>query len=175
MSAAGIPQIAVVMGSCTAGGAYVPAMSRREHHRARPGHDLPGRAAAGEGGDRRGRERRRRSAAPRCTARLRRHRSSGRRTTPMRSASRAASSRNLNRVKRAGARRCAPPASAALRPARKSTASCRADARKPYDVREIIARLVDGSEFDEFKPLYGTTLVTGFARILGLSGRHRRQ
>ena len=41
------------------------------------------------------------------------------------------------------------------------------DPRKPYDVREVIARLVDGSEFDEFKPLYGTTLVCGFAHIYG--------
>ena len=42
-----------------------------------------------------------------------------------------------------------------------------ADLKKPYDVREVIARLVDGSELDEFKALYGTTLVCGFARILG--------
>ena len=42
------------------------------------------------------------------------------------------------------------------------------DTRQPYDVREIIARLVDGSEFDEFKKLYGETLVTGFAHIEGL-------
>lgn len=42
-----------------------------------------------------------------------------------------------------------------------------ADVRAPYDVREVIARIVDGSEFDEFKKLYGTTLVTGFARIHG--------
>jgi 3-methylcrotonyl-CoA carboxylase beta subunit len=41
------------------------------------------------------------------------------------------------------------------------------DARKPYDVREVIARVVDGSAFDEFKTLYGTTLVCGFARIHG--------
>jgi 3-methylcrotonyl-CoA carboxylase beta subunit len=41
------------------------------------------------------------------------------------------------------------------------------DPRKPFDVREIIARVVDGSELDEFKPLYGTTLVTGFAHIYG--------
>jgi 3-methylcrotonyl-CoA carboxylase beta subunit len=41
------------------------------------------------------------------------------------------------------------------------------DTRKPYDVREVIARLVDGSEFDEFKKLYGTTLVCGFAHIWG--------
>ncbi len=39
--------------------------------------------------------------------------------------------------------------------------------RAPYDVREVIARVVDGSEFDEFKALYGTTLVCGFARIWG--------
>ncbi|OYX64675.1 MAG: methylcrotonoyl-CoA carboxylase [Rhizobiales bacterium 32-66-11] len=41
------------------------------------------------------------------------------------------------------------------------------DPKKPFDVRQIIARIVDGSEFDEFKPLYGQTLVTGFARIFG--------
>jgi len=42
-----------------------------------------------------------------------------------------------------------------------------ADLREPYDVREVIARIVDGSDFDEFKPLYGTTLVTGFAHLHG--------
>src|SRR5690606_26477622 len=42
------------------------------------------------------------------------------------------------------------------------------DLRKPYDVREVIARLVDGSEFDEFKQNYGTTLVTGFAHLYGM-------
>jgi len=42
-----------------------------------------------------------------------------------------------------------------------------ADSRKPYDVREVIARIVDGSEFDEFKARYGATLVTGFARLYG--------
>ena len=42
------------------------------------------------------------------------------------------------------------------------------DLKKQYDVREVIARLVDGSEFDEFKKLYGTTLVTGFAHIHGM-------
>jgi len=41
------------------------------------------------------------------------------------------------------------------------------DTRKPFDVREVIARIVDGSEFDEFKALYGTTLVCGFAHIFG--------
>src|SRR6185295_17105162 len=42
-----------------------------------------------------------------------------------------------------------------------------ADPRKPYDVHEVIARIVDGSRFDEFKERYGTTLVTGFARLHG--------
>ena len=46
-------------------------------------------------------------------------------------------------------------------------ASCRRTAARPYDMREVIARLVDGSELDEFKHLYGTTIVTGFARIWG--------
>jgi 3-methylcrotonyl-CoA carboxylase beta subunit len=48
------------------------------------------------------------------------------------------------------------------------------DTRKPFDVREIIARIVDGSEFDEFKARYGTTLVCGFAHR-GHAGGHRRQ
>ena len=43
-----------------------------------------------------------------------------------------------------------------------------ADARKPYDVREVIARIVDGSVLDEFKARYGTTLVTGFAHLEGM-------
>jgi 3-methylcrotonyl-CoA carboxylase beta subunit len=43
------------------------------------------------------------------------------------------------------------------------------DTRKPYDVREIVARVVDGSRFDEFKPRYGPTLVTGFARLFGVT------
>ena len=60
---------------------------------------------------------------------------------------------------RAARRRASTPTS--------STASSRRDVRAPYDVREVIARIVDGSEFHEFKPLYGTTLVTGFARIWG--------
>ena len=58
---------------------------------------------------------------------------------------------------------------------RDSTASSRPTTRKPYDVREVIARIVDGSELDEFKRLYGTTLVTGFAHIWGYPGRHPRQ
>ena len=50
-----------------------------------------------------------------------------------------------------------------------------ADTREPYDVRELIARIVDGSELDEFKRLYGPTLVTGFARIFGYPGGDHRE
>ena len=67
MSAAGIPQIAVVMGSCTAGGAYVPAMSDETIIVREPGHDLSRRPAAGEGGDRRGGHAPRNSAAAMST------------------------------------------------------------------------------------------------------------
>ena len=50
-----------------------------------------------------------------------------------------------------------------------------ADPRTPYDVRDVIARIVDGSEFDEFKALYGQTLICGFAHIHGFPDRHSRQ
>ena len=74
---------------------------------------------------------------------------------------------NLNTVKKRRHRaRRAARAGCTTRPS--STASCRPISRTQYDVREIIARLVDGSEFDEFKALYGTTLVTGFAHIHGM-------
>ena len=49
------------------------------------------------------------------------------------------------------------------------------DHREPFDAREVIARIVDGSRFDEFKALYGETLVCGFARNRGLPGRHPRE
>jgi 3-methylcrotonyl-CoA carboxylase beta subunit len=62
--------------------------------------------------------------------------------------------------------RCDRPERRSMR-RKNSTASSRATASRPYDVREIIARIVDGSDFDEFKALYGTTLVCGFARIHG--------
>ena len=75
MSAEGIPQIAAVMGSCTAGGAYVPAMSDETIIVRRPGHDLPGRTAAGEGGDRRGGQRRGTRRRRRARPDLRRGRS----------------------------------------------------------------------------------------------------
>ena len=174
MSAAGIPQIAVVMGSCTAGGAYVPAMCDESIIVKEPGHDLPRRPAAGEGGDRRGRHARRSWAAPTCTRGI-----SG-------VADHFALERSARAGDRAPHRRAISTASSTSRWSCASRAQPRydpseiygvipTDTRKPYDVREVIARIVDGSEFDEFKARYGTTLVTGFAHICGLSGRHRRQ
>ena len=93
MSAAGIPQIAVVMGSCTAGGAYVPAMSDETIIVKGTGHDLPRRAAAGEGRDRRGRSRPRSWAAPTCTRGCRASPTTSPRTTSTRCIRRASSSR----------------------------------------------------------------------------------
>ena len=72
----------------------------------------------------------------------------------------------LNAVKRLPPDMTAPE-EPALRPGGDLRHRQRRHPRKPYDVREIIARLVDGSRFDEFKERYGTTLVTGFARLHG--------
>ena len=73
---------------------------------------------------------------------------------------------NLNRAKQVDARRRGA-GRAALSTRDEIYGVISADITKPYDVREVIARIVDGSEFDEFKARYGTTLVTGFARIWG--------
>ena len=81
---------------------------------------------------------------------------------------------NLNRVKRAEPRH-RRAARAALRSADDLYGIVPSDTRKPYDVREVIARLVDGSEFDEFKPLYGADPGHRLRAALGLSRRHRRQ
>ena len=83
----------------------------------------------------------------------------------MRSASRGASSATSTAVKRPYLQ-LRPPREP-LYPAEELYGIVPTDTRKPYDVREVIARIVDGSEFDEFKPLYGTTLVCGFAHIHG--------
>ena len=140
----------------------------RERDRAQPGHDLPGRAAAGEGGDRRDRHRRgprrRRPAQPH----LRGHGPPGGERRP-RAGDRPADRRHV----RQGSAKAPTPwtlasaAGAAASRRANCTESCRPTRREPYDVREVIARIVDGSELDEFKRLYGTTLVTGFARIWG--------
>ena len=129
LSAAGIPQIAIVMGSCTAGGAYVPAMADEVHHRPGPGHHIPGRAAVGEGRDRRSGERRgtgrRRGSRPH----LGRGRSTWRATTPMRSPSPGASSAASTGARDRRSRPPSPP-SRYIRPMN-FTAWCRRTGASP--------------------------------------------
>ena len=164
MSARNIPQIAVVMGSCTAGGAYVPAMADeaiivREQGTIFLGGPPLVRAATGEivsaeelgGADVHCRT----SGVADHYARNDHH--------ALELARRAVA--RLNRVKRVNLD-VATPEAPAFDPAELYGVIPR-DKRKPYDVHEVIARVVDGSCFDEFKALYGTTLVCGFARIWG--------
>lgn len=164
MSAQGIPQIAVVMGSCTAGGAYVPAMAdetimvRNQATIFLAGPPLV-KAATGEvvtaeelgGADTHCRisgvadhyaqdDQHALALARRCVA-------------------------NLNWSKQGQLQ--ARPVQAPLYAADEIYGIIPTDSRQPFDVREIIARLVDGSEFDEFKALFGTTLVCGFAHLHG--------
>jgi 3-methylcrotonyl-CoA carboxylase beta subunit len=165
MSAAGIPQIAVVMGSCTAGGAYVPAMSdeaiivRNQGTIFLAGPPLV-KAATGEV-----------VAAEELGGADVHARVSG---VVDHYALDDAHALALARRVVATLHRRRPRPALDLRPpveprfdAAELYGIIPADPRKPYDVREVIARIVDGSELDEFKPLYGTTLVTGFARIFG--------
>src|SRR5690242_8843081 len=164
MSADGIAQIAVVMGSCTAGGAYVPAMSdesiivREQGTIFLAGPPLV-KAATGEivsaeelgGAD----VHTRISGVADHFAQNDAHALSiARRIVG-----------NLNRVKPAPAD-VVPPRDP-LYAAEELYGVINADIKKPYDVHEVIARIVDGSELDEFKARYGTTLVTGFARLFG--------
>ncbi|MBT0963281.1 carboxyl transferase domain-containing protein [Denitromonas iodatirespirans] len=164
MSAKGIPQIAVVMGSCTAGGAYVPAMSDETVIVKNQGTIFLGgpplvKAATGEvvtaedlgGGD----VHTRISGVADHLAENDSH--------ALNIARRIVG--NLNRVK---------PVSLALGTGEEPIYDpseiygiIPSDTRKPYDVREIIARVVDGSRFDEFKARYGSTLVCGFAQLYG--------
>ena len=165
LSALGIPQIAVVMGSCTAGGAYVPAMSDETIIVAKAGHHLPRRAAAGEGRDRRGGDRGGSGRRRRARAQIRRRR-------PLRAGRRArarhrAPHRRQPQYQEDRRHRALPPRASRNTPA-ELDGIVPVDLKKQYDVREVIARLVDGSEFDEFKALYGTTLVTGFAHLYGM-------
>ncbi len=164
MSAKGIPQISLVMGSCTAGGAYVPAMSDESVIVRDQGTIFLGgpplvKAATGEvvtaeelgGAEVHGRV----SGVTDHTARNDAH--------ALAVARRIVS--NLNRVKAHGLDVAAP-----RDPLYDPDEICGivpSDPRESYDVREVLARLLDGSELDEFKALYGTTLVCGFARILG--------
>jgi 3-methylcrotonyl-CoA carboxylase beta subunit len=164
MSAAGIPQIAVVMGSCTAGGAYVPAMSDEAIIVAGQGTIfLAGpplvKAATGEV-----------VSAEELGGAEVHSRISGVTDHYAISDDHALSLARqivgtLNRVKSPNVttREPAEP----LYDAHGIYGIVPADSREAYDVREIIARVVDGSEFDEFKALYATTLVCGFAHIFG--------
>jgi len=165
LSARGIPQIAVVMGSCTAGGAYVPAMSDESVIVRNQGTIFLGgpplvKAATGEevsaedlgGGDVHTRQ----SGVADWLA--------DNDTHALAIARRIVGSLNWKK-----------PESLVLQPARAPLYDPRelhgvlpTDTRKPYDVREVIARIVDGSELDEWKARYGTTLVTGFAHVHGM-------
>ena len=165
MSAQGIAQIAVVMGSCTAGGAYVPAMSDesiivREQGTIFLGGPPLVKAATGEqvsaedlgGGD----VHTRLSGVADHLANNDHH--------ALQLARKIVS--HLNRQKPAQLARIA--SREPLYPVEELNGIIPADTRKSYDVREIIARFVDGSEFDEFKARYGTTLITGFAHLYGM-------
>ncbi len=165
LSALRIPQIAVVMGSCTAGGAYVPAMSDETIIVKNQGTIFLGgpplvKAATGEvvsaeelgGGDLHARK----SGVADHLAQDDHHALSLARRIVA----------NLNTKKTVDIP-LAAPREPALDPA-ELDGIVPVDLKKQYDVREVIARLVDGSEFDEFKQLYGTTLVTGFAHIHGM-------
>ena len=164
MSAEGISQIACVMGSCTAGGAYVPAMSDETIIVRGQGTIFLGgpplvKAATGEvisaeelgGAETHGR----RSGVVDHVAEDDEHALSIARSIMG----------ALNTVKRVELD-LAEPRPPAYDP-EELYGVIPPDVRAPYEVREVIARIVDASEFHEFKPLYGATLVTGFARIWG--------
>jgi 3-methylcrotonyl-CoA carboxylase beta subunit len=166
LSAQGIAQIAVVMGSCTAGGAYVPAMSDETIIVKNQGTIFLGgpplvKAATGEvvsaedlgGGD----VHTRLSGVADHLAQNDLHALSLARQVV----------KNLNLQKLPPIARHAPmPPKYA---AQELYGVIPSDTRKPFDVREIIARMVDDSDFDEFKARFGTTLVCGFARIEGMA------
>jgi 3-methylcrotonyl-CoA carboxylase beta subunit len=164
MSAKGIPQVAVVMGSCTAGGAYVPAMSDQSIIvRGQGTIFLAGpplvKAATGEvvsaeelGG---AEVHSRISGVTDQMAESDSH--------ALGIARRIVAGLNKRKPQSLDIAQPRPPA----HDPRDIHGLIPADLRQPYDVREVIARIVDASEFDEFKPLYGPTLVTGFARLHG--------
>ena len=164
MSAQGIPQIAVVMGSCTAGGAYVPAMSDESIIVKNQGTIFLGgpplvKAATGEvvsvedlgGGD----VHTRISGVCDHLAENDHHALAIARDIVG----------NLNWQKTVTLNLATPEAP--LYDPAELLGVIPSDTKKPYDVREVIARLVDGSRFDEFKARYGATLVTGFAHLHG--------
>ncbi len=164
MSAAGIPQIACVMGSCTAGGAYVPAMSDETIIVKGQGTIFLGgpplvKAAVGEivtpeelgGADVHTRVS---GVADHYAL------NDGHALAILR---RIVGGLNTRKSLSLDVREPREP----LYPAEEIYGVIPADAKKPYDVREVIARVVDGSDLDEFKQNYGTTLITGFAHIHG--------
>src|SRR4051812_41156989 len=164
MSAQGIPQIAVVMGSCTAGGAYVPAMSDESIIVRNQGTIFLGgpplvKAATGEvvsaedlgGADVHSRT----SGVTDHYALNDAH--------ALSIARRIVAGLNRGKIPGLDVRRPEPPK---YDPA-ELHGVVPVDLRAPYDVREVIARIVDGSVFDEFKRLYGTTLICGFAHLYG--------
>jgi 3-methylcrotonyl-CoA carboxylase beta subunit len=164
LSALDVPQIAIVMGSCTAGGAYVPAMSDESIIVKGQGTIFLGgpplvKAATGEivtaeelgGADVHSRI----SGVTDHFALDDRH--------ALGIARRIVG--NLNSVKQVSLALAEPREP--LYPAEEIYGIIPHDVRRPYEVRDIIARIVDGSELDEFKQLYGATLVCGFARIWG--------
>src|ERR1700722_8263358 len=167
MSAAGIPQIACVMGSCTAGGAYVPAMSDESVIVKNQGTIfLAGpplvKAATGEivtaeelgGADVHSR-----------TSGVTGHYAEND-THALELARQAVASLNRRKQLPLTTRAVQQP----LYPAQELYGVINRDARAPYDVREIIKRIIDDSELHEFKALYGTTLVCGFAHRGGMPG-----
>ena len=164
LSAARIPQIAAVMGSCTAGGAYVPAMSDETIIVKGTGTIFLGgpplvKAATGEevtaqdlgGAD----VHTQLSGVADYLAENDDHAIELCRTIVS----------TLNTVKSVPLDRTSPEDP--LYPAEELYGIVSADVRRPYDVRDVVARIVDGSRFDEFKARYGATVVTGFARLDG--------
>jgi len=165
MSALGIAQIAVVMGSCTAGGAYVPAMSDETIIVKNQGTIFLGgpplvKAATGEvvsaedlgGGD----VHTRLSGVADHLAQNDVH--------ALALARQAVKNLNAQKAPNIATHAPVPPKF----DAQELYGVIPTDTRKPFDVREIIARIVDGSEFDEFKSRFGMTLICGFARIEGM-------
>ncbi|TPP57515.1 Methylcrotonoyl-CoA carboxylase beta chain [Fasciola gigantica] len=165
MSSLGIPQISVVLGSCTAGGAYVPAMSDESIIVRKQGTIFLGgpplvRAATGEkvtaeelgGADLHCRQ----SGVTDHYAVNDKHALLLAREVIA----------GLNRVKQYDTVRIEPESP--VYPADELYGIVGANLRRSYDVREVIARIVDGSRFAEFKALYGQTLVCGFAHLWGL-------
>ena len=165
MSARGVPQLAIVMGSCTAGGAYVPAMSDESIIVKGQGAIFLGgpplvKAATGEvvsAQELGGAEVHARQSGVVDHCAMDDHHA-------LELARRAVSRFNGGRPASLQTAETAAPAY----PAAELDGIVPTDPRKAYEAREVIARLVDGSEFDEFKALYGATLVCGFARIHGM-------